>query len=94
MVEREAGQATEERQLLTEGIRRFPSFWKLHLMLGQLEERQGGWCGLGRRILGVVGRGLHGRCGMRLRRQGSRAAAWQAAGLAAPSAGCPPPTVN
>ncbi|PSC71481.1 STABILIZED1-like [Micractinium conductrix] len=41
MVEREAGQATEERQLLTEGIRRFPSFWKLHLMLGQLEERQG-----------------------------------------------------
>lgn len=26
---------------LQEGIRRFPYFWKLHVMLGQLEERLG-----------------------------------------------------
>jgi hypothetical protein len=47
MVEREAGDAAAERGLLVEGIRRFPYFWKLHLMLGQLEERLGGWEGLG-----------------------------------------------
>ena len=45
MVEREAGDAAAERGLLAEGIRRFPYFWKLHLMLGQLEERLGGWAG-------------------------------------------------
>ena len=47
MVEREAGDAAAERGLLAEGIRRFPYFWKLHLMLGQLEERLGGWAGEG-----------------------------------------------
>jgi pre-mRNA-processing factor 6 len=41
MVEREAGDAGAERGLLQEGIRRFPAFWKLHIMLGQLEERLG-----------------------------------------------------
>lgn len=41
MVEREAGAAGAERELLQEGIRRFPYFWKLHIMLGQLEERLG-----------------------------------------------------
>ncbi|PRW56239.1 STABILIZED1 [Chlorella sorokiniana] len=41
MVEREAGDAAAERGLLQEGIRRFPYFWKLHIMLGQLEERLG-----------------------------------------------------
>ena len=30
-----------ERALLQEGIRRFPFHWKLHIMLGQLEERLG-----------------------------------------------------
>ena len=32
---------TEERQLLDEGIRRFPTFDKLYLMRGQLDERAG-----------------------------------------------------
>ena len=41
MVEREAGDAGAERALLQEGIRRFPFHWKLHIMLGQLEERLG-----------------------------------------------------
>ncbi|KAI3436782.1 hypothetical protein D9Q98_006193 [Chlorella vulgaris] len=41
MVEREAGGVDRERDLLQEGIRRFPYFWKLHIMLGQLEERLG-----------------------------------------------------
>ena len=54
MVEREAGDAAAERGLLAEGIRRFPYFWKLHLMLGQLEERLGGWAGEG---AGMEGRG-------------------------------------
>eukprot|EP00887_Chlorella_sp_A99_P001425 scaffold8.g1425.t1 len=40
-VEREAGDPAVERGLLAEGIRRFPGFWKLHIMLGQLEEREG-----------------------------------------------------
>jgi pre-mRNA-processing factor 6 len=41
IVEREAGDAAAERALLAEGLRRFPAFWKLYLMLGQLEEREG-----------------------------------------------------
>eukprot|EP00882_Tetradesmus_deserticola_P002717 GHRQ01002888.1.p1 GENE.GHRQ01002888.1~~GHRQ01002888.1.p1 ORF type:complete len:911 (+),score=473.90 GHRQ01002888.1:1197-3929(+) len=41
IVEREAGDAAAERGLLTEGLRRFPGFWKLHLMMGQLEAREG-----------------------------------------------------
>jgi hypothetical protein len=41
MVEREAGGVDRERDLLQEGIHRFPYFWKLHIMLGQLEERLG-----------------------------------------------------
>jgi pre-mRNA-processing factor 6 len=41
LVEREAGDAAAERALLEEGLRRHPGFWKLWLMLGQLEERQG-----------------------------------------------------
>ena len=41
IVEREAGDLPAERVLLQDGIQRFPSFWKLHLMLGQLEERAG-----------------------------------------------------
>lgn len=41
-VERELGDAVEERRLLVEAIKRFPYFDKLYLMLGQLEERQGG----------------------------------------------------
>ncbi|WCJ22718.1 Pre-mRNA-processing factor 6 [Euphorbia peplus] len=39
IVEREFGNAEEERRLLNEGLKRFPSFFKLWLMLGQLEER-------------------------------------------------------
>lgn len=31
----------QERRLLQEGIKKFPGFHKLYLMLGQLEERQG-----------------------------------------------------
>ncbi|KAG2489786.1 hypothetical protein HYH03_011736 [Edaphochlamys debaryana] len=41
IVERELGEKGRERELLEEGIRRFPSFDKLHLMLGQLEQRCG-----------------------------------------------------
>jgi pre-mRNA-processing factor 6 len=41
IVEREAGDAAGERALLEEGLRRHAGFWKLWLMLGQLEERQG-----------------------------------------------------
>ncbi|KAK7262264.1 hypothetical protein RJT34_29830 [Clitoria ternatea] len=37
--ERELGNIEEERRLLDEGLRQFPSFFKLWLMLGQLEER-------------------------------------------------------
>ena len=40
MVERELGNAASERQILEEGIAKFPYFDKLWLMLGQLEERQ------------------------------------------------------
>ena len=32
---------TQERALLEEGVRRFPTFEKHYLMLGQLEEREG-----------------------------------------------------
>ncbi|KAL3631566.1 Protein STABILIZED1 [Castilleja foliolosa] len=39
IVERELGNTVEERSLLEEGLKRFPSFYKLWLMLGQLEER-------------------------------------------------------
>ena len=41
ILEREAGDAEGERGLLREGLEIFPHFWKLHLMLGQLEERLG-----------------------------------------------------
>jgi pre-mRNA-processing factor 6 len=41
IVEREAGDAAAERALLGEALRRFPAFWKLYLMMGQLEEREG-----------------------------------------------------
>ncbi|VVB09608.1 unnamed protein product [Arabis nemorensis] len=39
IVERELGTVEEERRLLKEGVKQFPSFFKLWLMLGQLEER-------------------------------------------------------
>ncbi|XP_028804943.1 protein STABILIZED1 [Neltuma alba] len=39
IVERELGNIDEERRLLDEGLKLFPSFFKLWLMLGQLEER-------------------------------------------------------
>lgn len=39
IVERELGNIEEERKLLNEGLKQFPSFFKLWLMLGQLEER-------------------------------------------------------
>lgn len=42
MVEREGGDAAAERALLQEGLKRFPYAWKMHLMMGQLEERLGG----------------------------------------------------
>jgi hypothetical protein len=64
MAEREAGDAQAERTLLQEGIRRFPAFWKLHVMLGQLEER-----------LGEEGSGRG--CWRRSRRQGIAAACQQ-----------------
>ncbi|XP_042501431.1 protein STABILIZED1 [Macadamia integrifolia] len=41
IVERELGNTTEERKLLEEGLKLFPSFFKLWLMLGQLEDRLG-----------------------------------------------------
>lgn len=41
VVERELGDAAQERALLEEGIRRFPTFEKFYLMLGQLEQRAG-----------------------------------------------------
>ena len=47
MVEREAGDAAAERGLLAEGIRRFPYFWKLHLMRGLLVVGFGGGGGVG-----------------------------------------------
>jgi len=40
IVERELGHEEQERSLLEEGIRRFPTFEKFYLMLGQLEERR------------------------------------------------------
>ncbi|CAN6817149.1 unnamed protein product [Brassica oleracea] len=39
IVERELGNLEEERRLLHEGLKQFPTFFKLWLMLGQLEER-------------------------------------------------------
>ncbi|TXG55194.1 hypothetical protein EZV62_020450 [Acer yangbiense] len=41
IVERELVNTAEERRLLDEGLKQFPSFFKLWLMLGQLEERLG-----------------------------------------------------
>ena len=41
IVEREAGDQQAERTMLEQGITRFPTFPKLYLMLGQLEERCG-----------------------------------------------------
>ena len=54
MLEREAREVEAERGLLRQGIEMFPEYWKLHLMLGQLEERQrGGGSGSGGGIGGV-----------------------------------------
>ena len=52
MVEREAGAAGAERGLLADGIARFPAAWKLHIMLGQLEQRLGEGLGWGLRAKG------------------------------------------
>jgi pre-mRNA-processing factor 6 len=41
IVERELGNVDEERKLLEEGLKLFPSFFKLWLMLGQMEDRLG-----------------------------------------------------
>jgi len=41
IVERELGNVSEERRLLEEGLKLFPSFFKLWLMLGQMEDRTG-----------------------------------------------------
>ncbi|GJM91116.1 hypothetical protein PR202_ga07460 [Eleusine coracana subsp. coracana] len=41
IVERELGNVEEERKLLEEGLKLFPSFFKLWLMLGQMEDRLG-----------------------------------------------------
>ena len=38
--ERVSCRGAQERRLLQEGIKKFPGFHKLYLMLGQLEERQ------------------------------------------------------
>ncbi|RZC75172.1 hypothetical protein C5167_050644 [Papaver somniferum] len=42
IVERELGNSSEERKLLEEGLKLFPSFFKLWLMLGQFNDRFGG----------------------------------------------------
>jgi hypothetical protein len=36
IVEREAGDTGAQRRLLEEGLRRFPTYWKLWMMLGQV----------------------------------------------------------
>jgi pre-mRNA-processing factor 6 len=41
IVEREHGNVGEERRLLEEGLKLFPSFFKLWLMLGQMEDHLG-----------------------------------------------------
>lgn len=41
IVEREIGNVDKERELLEEGLERFPQFHKLWLMLGQLKDRTG-----------------------------------------------------
>ncbi|XWS68617.1 hypothetical protein CRYUN_Cryun04dG0105900 [Craigia yunnanensis] len=41
IVERELGNTEEERRLLDEGLKQFPSFFKMWLTFGQLEERLG-----------------------------------------------------
>lgn len=41
IVERELGNTSEEKRLLEEGLKLFPSFFKLWLMLGQMEDRLG-----------------------------------------------------
>ncbi|KAF6154521.1 hypothetical protein GIB67_028413 [Kingdonia uniflora] len=41
IVERELGNTMEERKLLEDGLKLFPSFFKLWLLLGQLEDRLG-----------------------------------------------------
>lgn len=43
IVERRAGDAEAERRLLDQAVRRFPTFDKLHLMRGQLSERERDW---------------------------------------------------
>jgi len=45
IVERRAGDAAAERKVLDEAVKRFPTFDKLHLMLGQLCERERDWSG-------------------------------------------------
>ena len=41
IVEGELGNVIEERRLLEEGLKLFPSFFKLWLMFGQMEDRTG-----------------------------------------------------
>ncbi len=41
IVEREVGDAAAERSVLNEALAKFSTFWKLWMMLGQLEERVG-----------------------------------------------------
>ena len=43
IVERRAGDTAAERQLLDQAVKRFPNFDKLHLMRGQLSEREKDW---------------------------------------------------
>lgn len=45
VVERRAGDVAAERLLLDQAVKRFPTFAKLHLMRGQLGEREGDWPG-------------------------------------------------
>ena len=45
IVERRAGDAAAERRLLDQALKKFPAFEKLHLMRGQLCERERDWAG-------------------------------------------------
>jgi hypothetical protein len=47
IVEREAGDTAAQRRLLEEGLRRFPAYWKLWMMLGQVRGKGGGLGGKG-----------------------------------------------
>jgi pre-mRNA-processing factor 6 len=41
IVERRAGDIIAQRNILQEGVRKYPTFWKLWIMYAQLEEKQG-----------------------------------------------------